>query len=143
MQWEKPVDGSVTGEGKTLLLAEDDDQVRALTVRVLERAGYKVLVTCDGEDAVEMLRARGQEISLAVLDVVMPRMDGTTVYQYIRDQGLPIPVVFCTGYSARALDGIDLTTDAVTVIPKPFQPTVLVRTIRKMIARAEGDGVEA
>lgn len=137
------MDSSATGGGKTLLLAEDDDQVRALTARVLERAGYKVLITCDGEDAVEMLRTRGPEISLAVLDVVMPQKDGTEVYQYIREQGLPIPVVFCTGYSARALDGVDLTADAVTVIPKPFQPTVLVRTIRKMIARAEGDGVEA
>jgi len=135
------VDSSATGGGKTLLLAEDDDQVRALTARVLERAGYKVLVTCDGEDAVEMLRTRGPEISLAVLDVVMPQKDGTAVYQYILEQGLPIPVVFCTGYSARALDGIDLTADTVTVVPKPFQPTVLLRTIGEMLARVEGDGV--
>ncbi len=135
------MDSSATGGGKTLLLAEDDDQVRALTARVLERAGYKVLVTCDGEDAVEMLRTRGPEISLAVLDVVMPQKDGTAVYQYILEQGLPIPVVFCTGYSARALDGIDLTADTVTVVPKPFQPTVLLRTIGEMLARVEGDGV--
>ena len=68
--------GIIPEGSETILLAEDNESVRHLTEQTLISYGYKVLIACDGEEAVDIFRRHGKEIAMAVLDMVMPKMGG-------------------------------------------------------------------
>ena len=72
------------GGKETILVAEDDDEVRRLTKNVLEEFGYTVVEATDGEDAISKFLKHKRKVDLVMLDVVMPRKNGKEVYQYVR-----------------------------------------------------------
>jgi PAS domain S-box-containing protein len=72
------------GGTETLLLAEDEEHVRGVAVRILERAGYHLLVAADGQEELELFRANADRIHLALLDVVMPQINGPATCDAIR-----------------------------------------------------------
>ena len=85
---ERPTDHA-TGGKETILIAEDESMVRDLAVRILTRAGYAVLVAADGAEAVELFEAHASEVSLALLDAVMPKLTGHQAYDRIKLQESP------------------------------------------------------
>src|SRR3989442_12192870 len=87
------------GGSETILLVEDDDQLRRATKRVLEDAGYQVLTAADGQEALEVLRQQGEGIRLVLSDLVMPRLGGRAPYDAARGEGRAMPVLFPGGYS--------------------------------------------
>ena len=74
-----------------------------MVVYVLEKAGYNVLTAVDGEEAIDLFKEQSNDISLALLDVVMPKLSGHKVYEQIRKIQPEMPVLFTSGYS---VDGI-------------------------------------
>ena len=72
------------GGTETILVAEDDPLVRDIARRILEKAGYTVLLAADGDEALAMFRARHDEISVVLLDAIMPRLSGHDVYRCIK-----------------------------------------------------------
>ncbi|MFP4105912.1 MAG: ATP-binding protein [Phycisphaerae bacterium] len=125
------------GGSGTILLAEDDELVRNLSVKILQKAGYELLVAEDGKDACDLLLEHTDEIDLAVLDVIMPRVGGRDVYREIRAQGLDIPVIFSSGYSYDAAGENSLPDDS-ALIQKPYSPDDLLGIIRKsLLSNAE------
>ena len=120
---------AVRGGSETVLLAEDDDIVRKLGAATLGRAGYRVILARDGEEALRLLRERGGEIRLAVLDLVMPGRSGADVEAAMRAEGLETPVVYCTGYSFDLLADSRRQTGS-QVIRKPYQPAELLREVK-------------
>jgi PAS domain S-box-containing protein len=118
------------GGNEVILLAEDEEQVRQLAVTVLERAGYRVLVARDGEEAMHMFRSHKVEIDLALLDMVMPKKSGQMVFNYIRITRPDIPVLFCSGYSFTAQQDL-MTENGVQLIQKPFSPKELLCKVRE------------
>jgi len=121
------------GGGETILIAEDEPLVRSVTDRILRQAGYNVITAVDGEDAIRQFNENGSSISLAVLDVVMPKMSGHKVYQYLKRQKAEVGVVFCTGYVPDT-NNEDFTKDeARRTLSKPVQPEVLLRTVREVL----------
>ena len=82
-----------------ILLAEDEPQLRALVTRMLSDLGYRVITARDGEEAVALFERHASEVALAVLDVVMPRLDAREVYERIRLVRPDIKVLFTTGYA--------------------------------------------
>ncbi len=98
---EAPAPGPAAGwRGRgTVLLAEDEEQVRSVTVGMLEGLGLRVLEAADGEEAAEIYRRRGPEIDLVLLDLTMPRLDGGEVFREIRRIDPGAKVVICSGYS--------------------------------------------
>lgn len=117
------------GRGETILLAEDDAQARQLAVRILEDAGYKVLVAANGEEAIECFGSRPEEIDLALLDVVMPKKTGREVYDFIRETGAATPVLFASGHAFGILEA-DRLPPGSAYIQKPYRPDNLLRAIR-------------
>ena len=121
------------GEG-TILLAEDDPLVRDLAVRILESAGYRVIVAEDGKEAETKFFDRCDDIDMAVLDVMMPRRTGRQVYETIRQSHPDMPVLFSSGHSFDNFDADFETSRATRFLPKPYRPGELVSLIQEMFA---------
>jgi PAS domain S-box-containing protein len=125
---------------ETILIAEDEELVRNLALRVLEHGGYRVLVARDGAEAIALVESRGAEIDLALLDVVMPKANGPQVRARIRDVQPGMAVLFCSGYSRQMLpDSVVPEDESIELLLKPYPPRVLLDRVRTALARrAEG-----
>ncbi len=126
----------VAGGDETILLAEDNEDVRRLAVRVLEKGGYKVLVAVDGEEAVAVFRKHADEVDLVMLDLVMPRLGGREAGEQIRRMKGQVKILFASGYDPtsvgreiRELDGADL-------LMKPFGIPELLGKVREILDQA-------
>jgi len=126
---ETPVPGRGT---ETILVAEDEQIVRELTVEVLSDAGYRLLVAVDGDEAVEVFTRHRDEISLVILDVVMPGRGGREVHDHVRAARPDLPVLFCSGYSYSALTKGQLPPGGGDLLQKPYTPAELLARVRKL-----------
>ena len=118
------------GGSETILVAEDDPMVRDVAVRILERAGYHTITARDGEEAMELFEQHRDEISLAVLDMVMPRLGGREVSQRIKTSKPEMQIVYCSGYDPEMSGDACLPDDVSRVVLKPFEPEKLLNIIR-------------
>jgi PAS domain S-box-containing protein len=117
---------------ETILLVEDEDVVRDLTRRVLERQGYTVLACADGPAAVALAEAEDRKIDLLLTDVVMPGMRGYEVARLVSQSRPEIRVLFMSGYAEEALVGRAALADH-PLIEKPFAVDVLTRRVRETL----------
>jgi PAS domain S-box-containing protein len=115
---------------ETILLVEDDPEVRGLAREILETAGYTVLDASGPHDALELATRHREPIHLLLTDVVMPDMSGPTLARRLLSSRPEMTVLYISGYSGRALDepGADL-------LAKPFPPDALAEAVR---ARLDG-----
>jgi CheY-like chemotaxis protein len=123
------------GGRETILVAEDQDKVRAVVVRMLEAAGYRVLAAADGLEAVALFRAHQSEVALALLDVVMPNLGGAAASAAIRAIHANLPVLFTSGYS----DADQFKPDVPgrwDILMKPYNRSDLLERVRAAIDRA-------
>ena len=111
---------------KTVLVADDDMNLRAFIKAVLERAGCRVIEACDGEDAVDKFLLYSSQIDLLVLDVVMPRKNGKDAYDEILKFKPAMKAIFISGYND---DAISKQAD---FIPKPFTSQALLSHMNGM-----------
>ena len=114
----------------TVLVAEDEEIVRNIVVRVLERTGYEVIVACDGAEAVELFKAQQGRIDLLLFDMVMPRLGGAAAAEQIHAIAPDVPAIFSSGYNDEA----DSARSDVHVIAKPYMPQDLVDKIAEVLA---------
>jgi PAS domain S-box-containing protein len=128
----KSADAPAPGTG-TILLVEDEDAVRKLATKVLERGGYRVLSACDGREAVDIFRLHSDEISLLMLDAVMPNMGGREAYERIAAMRPGIPVLFCSGYSADVLQPGFALRPEMQLVQKPYLPDEILRRIHGLL----------
>lgn len=118
---------------ETILLAEDEESVRAVATAALERYGYKVLAAADGDAAIALSRAFPGRIDLLLTDVVMPGMNGRELAETMRRLRVGIPVIFASGYTDdESLMG-DVRRDERTFLQKPFTTRDLVRRVRNAL----------
>lgn len=116
-----------------ILVVDDESRMRKLVKDFLVKAGYEVLEAGDGKEAVELFFA-GQDISLLVLDVMMPGMDGWQVCREIRNfSKVPIIMLTARGDERDELQGFQLGVDE--YITKPFSPKILVARIEAILRR--------
>jgi two-component system, cell cycle sensor histidine kinase and response regulator CckA len=117
---------------ETILLVEDEDVVRDLTRRVLERQGYTVLACADGMEAVAVAELDDRRIDLLLTDVVMPGMRGYDVATKVAVTRPEIKILFMSGYAEEALAGRPAFAGA-ALIEKPFAVDVLARRVRESL----------
>jgi signal transduction histidine kinase/CheY-like chemotaxis protein len=119
--------------GETVLLVEDEPDVRQFAREVLERHGYTVLCAADGEEALTVERAAGVALELLVTDVVMPRRGGPDLAREVAARRPGLKVLYMSGYADAALGpGYALPPDA-RLLPKPFTPDQLARAVRGVL----------
>lgn len=116
-----------------LLLAEDEKELSDALVAILKHNNYSVDAVYDGQDALDYLEA--QEYDGAILDIMMPKMDGLTVLKKIREQGNPVPVLLLTAKTTVDDRVIGLDAGADDYLGKPFAMKELLARIRAMTRR--------
>jgi two-component system, cell cycle sensor histidine kinase and response regulator CckA len=121
-------------DSPTVLIAEDEPTVRLLMKRVLQRAGYTVLVASDGEEALEMARSHGSPIDALVTDVIMPGMGGGELSRCLRREQPGIKVLHVSGYTAGALRHSEALEDGAAFMQKPFSPKALIARLGEVLA---------
>lgn len=121
------------GGTETLLVADDEPQVHSVYVRVLERAGYRLLTARDGREAWDVFQAHQDEIDLLLLDVMMPHQTGREVHRRVQLARPELPVIFCSGYDSETAHVDFAENDGHPFLQKPFDPDVLLRMIRQVL----------
>ena len=124
--------GRTTATG-TVLLVEDDEAVRRATRRMLEKAGFKVVEACDGENGLAVASNYSGEIDVVVTDLMMPRMNGGDFAHALAETHPELRVVFTSGYTDEAVLRRQLVTATHAFVQKPFTGDQLVRTITGLI----------
>ena len=122
-----------TGGSEKILLAEDDAQSRALIKEVLERFGYTIVEAADGDDALERFMEQKEGISLVILDVIMPKKDGRTVYNKIKEIDPAMKALFISGYTADIIHRKGIYEDNINFLSKPVLPYDLAIKIREIL----------
>ncbi len=123
----------ITGT-ETVLLAEDDENVRKLTKYFLERYGYRVIEAIDGEDACIKFASNLDNIDILLFDVIMPKMNGKVAYEEIRKIKPEIPVIFISGYTANVIHQKGILEEGINLVLKPVSPTILLEKIRQVLS---------
>jgi CheY-like chemotaxis protein len=121
--------------GETVLLVEDEAQVRELEIRMLTQLGYAVLTAGDGQEAIDVSRSHPGEISLLVTDVVMPNMSGKQVAEALVSSRPGLKVLYLSGYTENTVVVQGVLDSSVNFLSKPFTHEALARKIREILAR--------
>ena len=121
--------------GQTILVVDDEANIRELARLYLEKEGYTVVTATDGEQA--LAQARQDPPALMVLDLMLPKMDGWDVCRQIRaDSDLPIIMLTARDEDVDKIVGLELGAD--DYVTKPFNPRELVARVRAVLRRAAG-----
>jgi len=123
----------VLGGAETILMAEDDEMVRNLAKKVLENAGYTVLIARDGQEALQQFRDNAARVDLVLLDVVMPNLGGKAVYDELRKDYPDVRFLFSSGYSENAIHTGFILDEGIDLIQKPYAPKELLRRLRVIL----------
>ena len=122
---------------KKILVVDDESRIRKLIKDYLRRGGYEVIEASDGEEALEIFY-KTKDISLIILDVMMPNLDGWEVLKEIRESSR-VPIIMLTAKSEEEdeLNGYSLGADEYVL--KPFSPKVLVARVEAVLRRSLGE----
>ena len=122
---------------KKVLVLEDESSIRSFIVVNLRRAGYEVIEAENGEQALEKL-AQNRDVCLALLDVMLPGIDGFEVCRRIRASGSQIGIIMLTARSQETDKVTGLMTGADDYVTKPFSPAELLARASALIRRSGG-----
>ena len=121
---------------ETILLVEDDPQLRRLSSSVLSHCGYKVLVASTPEEGLSISKANHEDIRLLVTDVVMPRMNGRQLAEQIVKICPELRVLYISGYTNNAIVHYGVLDSGLWFLPKPFTLSALVAKVREVLDAA-------
>ncbi|MFN2515260.1 MAG: ATP-binding protein [Pyrinomonadaceae bacterium] len=118
---------------ETLLLVEDEDQVRKIVQAILEGQGYNVLSAANGEEALELAEQHDAEIQLMITDVVMPQMSGREIADRLAGIRPRLKVLYMSGYTDDAIVRHGLLDAKLNFIQKPFDAATATRKVREVL----------
>lgn len=117
---------------ETILLVEDQEEVRALAVTVLERYGYRLLSAAGGEEAISLAEGYPGPIDLLLTDIVMPGMNGRTLAKQLA-AGRTLRILYMSGYTENAIAHRGILDPGLDYIQKPFTPEALAEKVRQVL----------
>lgn len=118
------------GGCETVLVAEDDPDVRSLTCGILDAFGYRVISAENGDDAIQKFRDNKDAIDLVLLDVVMPKKNGKEVFGEMQKMREGIRVLYMSGYPASVMEQQGIVEKGTPLIVKPVSPKDLLKKVR-------------
>lgn len=120
---------------KTIVITEDDENVRNLASAILSDAGHEVITAANGEEAVLLISDSPDSVDLVILDVVMPILGGYEAADRIREIRPDMPIIFCSGYSKEQnLEDSSRHLDRSSFLSKPYSMTQLLNSINKLFS---------
>ena len=138
---EPPPDANTSPPQKgheTILLVEDEEALRKLGARILQKCGYTVLAACNGREGVELARQNLGRIDLIVTDVIMPLMGGKDMIKELKPIFPHARVIFMSGYTDDALTKHGGLDPGICFLAKPFTPLRLTNKVREVLDQSEG-----
>ena len=122
----------------TILIADDEARIRRLVSDFLKRDGHSIVEAADGREALQILESRHHNLDMAILDVMMPGMDGVEVLRELRaqehgDKHLPVMLLTARAEDADQVRGLEDGAD--DYVTKPFSPIVLAARVRTLLKR--------
>jgi CheY-like chemotaxis protein len=124
------------GGSERILLVEDEDGLRRVAQRALEKVGYKVITASDGVEALEAYRSHARDVDLIITDVVMPKLGGLALYRTLRQEGHGVAFLFTSGYAAHEIMRGDLPDGELALLQKPWTLADLTHRVREVLDRA-------
>lgn len=118
---------------ETILLVEDDNDVRGILALTLHMAGYTVIEATCGTEAVTLFDGHHDSIDLILMDVIMPNMNGKEAYNRISERYPAVPIIFMSGYTADIILHKGLVDDGINFIHKPISKQQLLKKIRDVL----------
>lgn len=118
---------------ETILVVEDEEVVRELTVSLLDRQGYKVMEANSGADAYQMCRKMEKQVDLVITDVVMPAMSGDELVELLCKMWPTIKVLYMSGYTENAIVEKGILGMEMPYMQKPFRAITLARKVREIL----------
>jgi len=118
---------------ETILLVEDDPQLRQLSSSVLAHCGYKMLIATSPEEGLAISKENHAEIRLVITDVVMPTMNGRQLAEQILKISPSIKILYISGYTNNAIAHYGVLEEGIWFLPKPFSLSALVSKVREVL----------
>jgi two-component system cell cycle sensor histidine kinase/response regulator CckA len=126
--------GPKTVEGsESLLVVEDQDNLREMMVESLKLYGYSVHAAQDGAEALEICQQKKQSFDLLITDVVMPEMNGKELAEKITRQSPGIKTLYISGYAEDTIGDQNIFLEGLSFLPKPFSPRALAQKVRYIL----------
>jgi PAS domain S-box-containing protein len=119
--------------GGMVLLVDDEETIRSMGRRVLEKGGFTVLTAADGREAVEIFKQRFSEICLVVLDMTMPHLDGEACFRELRRLDPGVRVIITSGYNEQDVIGRFIGVGLAGFVQKPYTGADLLPKIRESL----------
>lgn len=120
---------------KCVLIAEDEASIRDFVVINLKRSGYEVFETSNGEEAIKLFDEHSTEIDIAILDIMMPVIDGLEVCKYLRNKSKRLGIIMLTARTQEMDKVTGLMVGADDYVTKPFSPSELMARIDAVYRR--------
>jgi len=124
------------GGTETILVAEDNADLRRLVTEVLGKHGYRIIEAVDGEDAVEKFE-RHNDLDLIIVDSIMPKKNGREVCEEVRKINPGVRVLFTSGHTKDTILSKGIADSEVDFLPKPISPTQLLQMVREVLDRGK------
>jgi len=124
---------SVQRGNETILLVEDEPQLRQLSSSVLAHCGYKVLTASGPEEGLAICKENHRDIRLLVTDVVMPKMNGRQLAEQILQVSPNVKVLYISGYTSNAIVHYGVLDPGLWFLPKPFTLSALIAKVREVL----------
>jgi two-component system, cell cycle sensor histidine kinase and response regulator CckA len=121
------------GQGETILIVDDEDNIRAVAKRILEKHGYRVLTACEGTEAVAVYAQHYTDIKLVMTDIIMPYMDGMATIRALKKMNARLKLVAASGLGSdpKLTDPTELGVHA--FLRKPFTAESLLKTLQRVL----------
>lgn len=133
---KKDLKPKVLTGSETILIVEDDEKVRSVTVRILKGYGYIILIAADGQEAIRLSENHEGSIHLMLTDVVMPDMSGGELEKRLKASRPDMKVIFMSGYTDNAIVHQGILDQDKAFIQKPFTPDSLARKVRELLDKS-------
>jgi CheY-like chemotaxis protein len=128
-------DQILRGGTETILLVEDDEQIRAIASLILDSSGYSVLTAANGHEALKLYKTQRDTIALLVTDVIMPGMSGRQLSDRLLSLQPNLKVLFVSGYTDAEIGPHGVLEPEIAFLPKPYTLDDLVRKVREVLDR--------
>jgi len=123
----------IQGGSETILLVEDEKNIRVITSLILEKLGYKIILADKPESAMKISNEYEEEIDMLFTDVVLPGQNGTDLAKELEKTRPNMKQLFMSGYTANVVFQQDIITEEMNFLPKPFSRETLATKIRKIL----------
>jgi CheY-like chemotaxis protein len=131
--------GPPRGGGELVLVVDDEEAIRTVATRLLERSGYRVLTACNGADALAVYAAHGHDIAVVLTDMAMPGMDGPALVKALQALAPQVRILGTSGLTNVR----ELGLPAEDFLPKPYTAATMLRAIHRIVHRSASEAAAA